>query len=246
MNTKQSNQNLKESKQSALKSSKKAVAIALLLAAVVGQAAFMPQAYAQGISPDQDSLLPPEVVPLDAVGGSNFANSMPAQNNFSAPSNFQSAQSAPAFNPAEMQTPQQWRQAAFDSMTNNANAQPIYAPQTNPQLMPMQGQMGQMPGQNNPSGLGQSPWMNANGQPMMGATQSQTLSGQVAQQPNQNPNGKKGSKLTGISHAVGMASLFGGGLLLGSLLSGRVAVNPMSAGLVGVGVTNYAVRGIQF
>ena len=242
MNANHSNQNQKESKHSA----KKAVAVALLLAAMVGQAAFMPQAYAQGISPDQDSLLPPEVVPLDAAGGNNFANSMPAQNNFNAPSNFQAAQSAPQFNPAEMQTPQEWRKAAFDSMTNNANAQPIYAPQANPQLMPMQGQMGQMPG-NNPSGLGQSPWMNANGQPMASApAQSQTLSGQVAQQPNQNPNGKKGSKLTGISHAVGMASLFGGGMLMGSLMSGRMYVNPMSTGLMGVGLTNYAMRGIQF
>ena len=242
MNAKHTSHNSKESKQSA----KSAVAVALLLAALVGQAAFIPQAFAQGVSPDQDSLLPPEVVPLDAAGGGNFAaSSMPAQNSFTAPSSFQPAQ-APAFNPADMQTAQQWRKAAFDSMTNNPNAQPIYAPQANPQLTSMQGQMGQMPGQNSPSGLGQSPWMNANGQPMMGATQTQTLSGQVAQQPNQNPNGKKGSKLNGIGHAVSMASMFGGGMLMGSMMSGRYYVNPMSAGLMGVGLTNYAMRGLQF
>jgi len=244
MNAKHTRQILKESKQSA----PKAVAVALLLAAMVGQATFfLPQASAQGISPDQDSLLPPEVVPLDAAGGNNFAaSSMSAQSNYSAPGSYSSTpqQSAPAYNPADMQTAQQWRKAAFNSMTNNPNAQPVYAPQGNPQLMSMQGQMGQMP--NQPGGLGQSPWMNASGQPLLGANQTQTLSGAVQRQPNQNPSGKTGNKLSGISHAIGMASLFGGGMLMGSLMSGRMAINPMSTGLMGVGLTNYAMRGLYW
>jgi hypothetical protein len=143
-----------------------------------------------------------------------------------------------------MQTSQEWRKAAFNSMMNNPNAQPIYAPQANPQLVSMQGQMGQMP--NQPSGLGQSPWMNTSGQPMMGANQTQTLSGGVQQQPIKNQNGRKINKLAGISHTIGMVSLFGGGMLMGSLMSGRMAINPMSTGLMGVGLTNYAMRGLYW
>jgi hypothetical protein len=240
------NFNLKESTQSA----KSAVASALLLTVMVGQVVFVPQAFAQGVSPDQDSLLPPEVVPLDAAGGSSFAsNGTLGQSALQAPNSYAPAQqSAPAFNPADMQSAQQWRKAAFDSMTNNANAQPMYAPQQNPQLMSMQGQMGQMPGQNGqPAQLGQSPWMNSSGQPMMGAAQSQTLSGAVAQQPAQVQKGTgKSSKLSGISHAVGMASLFGGGMLMGSLMSGRMYINPMSAGMMGLGYSNYAMRAFPF
>jgi hypothetical protein len=233
--------------------SRKTYAQSLLLASVIGQVAlFSPSVYAQGLSPDQDSLLPPEVVPLDASGGVT-PPSPSLQSNFSQPNNFASApsQAAQAFNPADMQTAQQWRQQAFNSMMNNPNAQPAFAPQTNPQLMAMQGQNGQ-PGQNpaqmnnqpngQANGLGQSPWMNANGQPMLGANQSQTLSGAV-QQPNQSPTGKSGSKLSSVSHAVGMMSLFGGGMLMGSLMSGRMAINPMSTGLMGVGMTNYMWRG---
>jgi hypothetical protein len=241
---KSNNQISKESKPSA----RKAVAHALLLTALVGQVAFcMPQAFAQGISPDQDSLLPPEVVPLDAAGNNNFA-AAPAQGMAPAVGNSMPSSSAPAFNPGEMQTAQQWRKAAFDSMQNNPNVTPAFSHQ-NPALMSQQGQMGQMPGQmgqNGTPGLGQSPWMNAQGQPMTGAAQTQTLSGAVAQQPNQNPNGKKGSKLNGISHSIGLVSLFGGGMLMGSLLSGRAAINPMSTGLMGVGLSNYALRGMYY
>jgi len=246
MNAKQikPNQISKESKLPA----NKAVAHALLLAALVGQAAFfMPQAFAQGISPDQDSLLPPEVVPLDAAGSNNFAaapgqNMAPAANAGSMP-----ASNAPAYNPGEMQTAQQWRKDAFNSMMNNPNAQPSFS-QSSPALVAQQGQMGQMPGQgqNGAPGLGQSPWMSPSGQPMTGPAQTQTLSGAVAQQPNQNPNGKKGSKLNGVSHTLGMMSMFGGGLLMGSLMSGRMAINPMSTGLMGVGMSNYALRGMYY
>ncbi|HEY9733347.1 MAG TPA: hypothetical protein V6C89_15620 [Drouetiella sp.] len=241
MNT---NRNLKDSKQVA----KSAIASAIILTAMVGQMVFIPQAFAQGVSPDQDSLLPPEVVPLDAAGGSNFAsNGTLGQSPLQTPGSFASSQqSAPAFNPADMQSAQQWRKAAFDSLTNNPNAQPVYAPQQNPQLMSMQGQMGQMPGQQ-PGQPGQ-PWMNSSGQPMMGAAQTQTLSGAVAQQPAQvqKGTGKTANKLSGISHAVGMASLFGGGMLMGSLMSGRMYVNPMSTSLMGIGMANYAMRGLQF
>jgi hypothetical protein len=239
MNT---NHNKKESKQVA----KSAIASAIILTAMVGQMVFVPQALAQGVSPDQDSLLPPEVVPLDAAGGSNFAsNGTLGQSPLQTPGGMSSAQqSAPAFNPADMQTAQQWRKAAFDSLTNNPNAQPNFAPQQNPQLMPMQGQMGQMPGQ--PGQPGQ-PWMNSNGQPMMGAAQTQTLSGAVAQQPAQQQKGTgKSSKLSGASHALGMVSLFGGGMLMGSLMSGRMYINPMSTGMMGLGMTNYAMRSMQF
>jgi hypothetical protein len=241
--TKSNNQISKESKPSA----RKAVAHALLLTALVGQAAFcMPQAFAQGISPDQDSLLPPEVVPLDAAGNNNFA-AAPTQMTPAGTSSMPSS-SAPAFNPGEMQTAQQWRKAAFDSMTNNPNVTPAFT-NNNPALMSQQGQMGQMPGQmgqNGAPGIGQSPWMNAQGQPMTGAAQTQTLSGAVAQQPNQNPNGKKGSKLNGVSHTLSMMTMFGGGMLMGSLMSGRMAINPMSTGLMGVGLSNYALRGMYY
>lgn len=246
MNAKRNNQN--NSKESKL-SANKAVAHALLLAALVGQAAFFtPQAFAQGLSPDQDSLLPPEVVPLDAQGGNNFA-AAPGQGMAPAANASMPASSTPAYNPADMQTAQEWRKSAFNSMMNNPNATPAFA-QSAPPLMAQQGQMAQMPGQmqgqNGAPGLGQSPWMNSNGQPLTGANQTQTLSGAVAQQPNQNQNGKKGSKLNGVSHTLSMMSMFGGGMIMGSLMSGRMAINPMSTGLMGVGMSNYALRGLYY
>ncbi len=186
----------KDGKQIAAKS-----AISLtLLTALIGTLIISPVAQAQGLGPDQDSLLPPEVVPLDAAGGANMQASQ--QQAMQSQQSSQMASSAPGMNnapsqmPQQMQTPAEWRKAAYDSMMNNPNAQPIFAPQ-------QQAQMGQVPGQPGANGqpaVGQSGWQNGNGQAMATATQSQTLSGQV-QQPNYNKKGGN-SKLSGVAHTA--------------------------------------------
>jgi hypothetical protein len=210
---------------------------------------------AQGAVPDQDALLPPEVVPMDSAGANNFAASAPAQatnyassgnyapynnngsNGMGSPNGMSPAQNSAAFNPTEMQSAQQWRKAAYDSMMNNPNAQPAYTPHKQKGNHMANNQMGQ------PSQMGQSGWMGGGSQQVSPPPQTQTLSGAV-QQPQTQPynNGKK-SVLTGLSHAVSMGTLFGGGMLLGSAMSGRWGMNPYSAMMVGVPLTNYALRG---
>jgi hypothetical protein len=233
------NQIRKEGKHLAAKS-----AISLtLLTALIGTFFISPVAQAQGLGPDQDSLLPPEVVPLDSNGGA----SMQASQQQAMQAGQQQAQHMGSFNsPAmsnapqapvqQMQTPAEWRKAAYDSMMNNPNAQPVFAPQ--------QAQMGQMPGQPGANGqpqVGQSGWQGGNGQAMATSTQSQTLSGQV-QQPNYNKKGGN-SKLSGLAHTASMATMVGGGVLMGALMMRRApAYGVYSSGMMGASLLNYGMR----
>jgi hypothetical protein len=196
-------------------------------------------ATAAGLGLDQDSLLPPEVVPLDPSVASRMsqsqAQSRAADMNASAPglsntpglSNGSPGQ-APA---APGMTAQEFRKAAFDSLYNQGTLPPSALNQ-NPSLQAMQGQMGQMPGQNPMNGqLHQSTW---SGQ---GVPQQQTLTGSVSQ-PKQN------NKLKKVSHVLNTATALGGGVLVGALMF-RGASSPSAAlgmGLLGAGVLNYGLR----
>jgi hypothetical protein len=240
------NQARKEGKQIAAKS---AVSLTLLTA-LIGTLIITPVAQAQGLGPDQDSLLPPEVVPLDANGGASMqasqqqamqAGQQQAQRmgSFNAPASFNSPamSNAPQAPVQQMQTPAEWRKAAYDSMMNNPNAQPIFAPQ-------QQAQMGQMPGQPGANGqpaVGQSGWQSGNGQAMATSTQSQTLSGQV-QQPNYNKKGGP-SKLSGLAHTASMATMVGSGVLMGALMMRRSpGYGIYSSGMMGASMLNYGMR----
>lgn len=213
-------------------------------------------AYAQdaGLGLDVESLLPPEVVPLDPTTASQMVQSQAQAREAS----MLSSQSVPGLGgmqaltpPSEMQSPQDFRKSMFDSLYNQNDLQPVNQPNQNLQVM--QGQMGQMaPGmaqpqqpnfgmqnqqqqQQPPQQLGQSAWQGARG-----SSQEQTLSGGV-----QTPNRAGNSKFNGIKHVLGTATGFGGGLLVGGMMMRQGSSSPaamLGLGLMGGSVLNYGMR----
>lgn len=226
---------------------------ALSLTLVLGMfAANMPVASAQGMGPDQESLLPPEVVPLDPQVASKMTQSQAASRAVGSNIDTQSApglvasggsNNVPAGLPLSTgQSAQDFRQAAFNSLMGQ-QVTPA-APPVNPNLQMMQGQMGQAPGMTQPlSGqTGQSAWvtpgltstgMSGNSS---GGMQSQTLSGGV-----KNPEIGRPSKLSKLSHGVGLATMLGSGIFVGAAMS-RNPASMYSTGLFGLGMANYAFR----
>jgi len=206
---------------------------------------------ASGLGLDQDSLLPPEVVPLDPASATQMSNSQAqsrAADMASAP-----GLSSPSASPANMlpqnsggSSAQDFRRDAFNSLYNQGSL-----PQQNsmPGLQGMQGQQmgatpgqlgapgtpipGSMPGQ--PSNVGQSPWMAANGAP-----QQQTLTG-AANSTSQHGN----AKFNTAKHVLGTAAGFGGGMFVGAMMMSRGSSSPAAAmgmGLLGAGMLNYGLR----
>jgi hypothetical protein len=226
-----------------------AMSLTLVLGMLVSN---MPAAGAQGMGPDQESLLPPEVVPLDPQVANKMTQSQAATraigNNFdtqSAPGLVQGGgnnTSVPAGLPLSTgQTPQEFRQAAFNSLMGQPVAQA--APQVNPNLQSMQGQMGQAPGMNSSMNgqVGQSAWVTPGTTPGLsnqasGGMQSQTLSGGV-----RNPEIGRPSKLSKLSHGVGLATMLGSGVMMGAVMS-RNPASLYSTGLFGLGVASYGLR----
>ncbi len=241
------NQSKRDGKQIALKS---AIALSLLTTLAGQSLIYIPAAQAQSASPSQDSLLPPEVVPLDANAGA--AMQAAQTNSFNAPAvSAQPAQQPAQLPPQEMQTSQEWRKAAYASLMNNPNAQPIANQQAQmaPPQMANQAPGMQAPGMNpnmnnapqQAGQLGQSGWMGGNGQPTPAANQSQTLTGQVQQQPTNKKNST--SKLTGLAHAASMAAMFGSGAMVGALMMSRSpAYGAYSTGMFGGSLINYGAR----
>ncbi|HEY9784539.1 MAG TPA: hypothetical protein V6D17_03985 [Candidatus Obscuribacterales bacterium] len=215
-----------------------------------------------GLSADQESLLPPEVVPLDPQAAAKLAETQSTARQMSPPFD----QPAPGLSGSEsqsggqMQSVREFRQQAFNNLMGkeelwkqaNSNQQvPGLAP-----LQPMSGAtMGTITPQSGAPGLGQpapmqgqqpqlglSPWQtpqslaSANSLP----AQTQTLSGGVKKSP------VKGIARTGFSHAVSGLVGFGAGAYSAFALRSR----PMalySLGIMGVGMGNYALRnGFRF
>jgi hypothetical protein len=195
----------------------------------------------QGLGPDQDSLLPPEVVPMDSTAAANYqaSQSQPAQMNpYSAPAAAanhamsQAPTAAAAAPAAAMQSSQEWRKAAFDSLMNNPSAQPAFGTQQ-PQMAANNGSQ---------AGMGQSGWTGANGQPMQAPAQSQTLSGQTQQQSYPKKNSGP-SKIAGVAHMASMATMFGSGALTGALMTrGSSPMGFYGPGLMGASMMNYGLR----
>jgi hypothetical protein len=189
----------------------------------------------QGLGPDQDSLLPPEVVPMDSTAGANYQASQQqaAQMNPAVVDSHAMSQAPAAAAPAQaMQSSQEWRKAAFDSLMNNPSAQPVFGTQQ-PQMAAMNGSQ---------AGVGQSGWTGANGQPMQAPAQSQTLSGQAQQQSFPKKNSGP-SKLASVAHMASMATMFGSGALTGALMTRSYSpLGFYGPGLMGASMMNYGLR----
>ena len=220
----------------------------LVVALAVQCVGNMQAASAQGLAnPDTDSLLPPEVVPLEPSAASKMVQSQ-AQSR-------QAAMSSPYMNTTPASTPglttdngannypggtmsaQDFRKAAFNSVMGVPQSQMPQQALGNPSFQGMQGQMGQMPGQYQP-GQQSQPWTApgmADNQ-TASLTQSQTLSaGQ------KNPEVGKPSKLSGLAHGASLATSLGGGLMLGAMMGFRNPAGLYPLGLYGLGLGSYTM-----
>lgn len=191
-------------------------------------------------APDQDSLLPPEVVPLDprstagtAPAHQSYSQAVPSQNYNDAPGLAQSSA-------------QDMRRQAFESLYGNAQAQqPPAFPMNNggqqqwraqapadPSLM-----MQQQP--YTPPAMPQGQYPMAMGNAPQGATmpaQSQTLTGGPKSQPVQRDIRRKG-----FSNVMSAASAFGAGAL-GSAVMMRPSNPWLGAGFYGLTMTGLGNR----
>jgi hypothetical protein len=197
-------------------------------------------AQAAGLGLDQDSLLPPEVVPLDASAASKMAQSEAQSRAADMTSNPTgtstgyspaSNQSAPGMSPAAQgMSAQDFRKAAFDSLYNQGTPPANFLTQQNPNLLPQQPQSGQMP--NYLGGTHQSGWQGANSPPQ---TQMLTGSASKPKKPNE--------KVKAISRLLATTVTVGGTVLVGAMMM-RTS-SPQAAlgmGLMGSSMLNYGLR----
>lgn len=209
--------------------------------------------YAGSAFGDQDSLLPPEVVPLDP----STANSMAAQQaqkraQVGTPDVGQQGQ-VPGLvgngGPGGMMSAQDYRKAAFDSLYGQGQLPQNSAPQWQTgvaqyQPVPMNQQQQNNP--QNPQGPGQNMSMSPSYAPYQSAgnplpSQSQTLSGGSKNQPK-----IRDIRRAGISNTVSaLAGFAGGALTAGSLMNPQ---SPMvGAGIFGLTMTGFGTRnGFRF
>jgi hypothetical protein len=258
------------------------LALSLMLAGCLlslnGQIAGAQQAYAQpayaqpmqtsssnfNISSEQESLLPPEVVPLDPATAARmqqaqaqsrteqtaqgpalasdfgkYDGSLQAQTNNPATS---------AFGPNGAKSAQEYRKAALEALTGQSNV-PVF--QQNPlKAAPLQtAHLGNLPVMSTSAEdteLSQSPLINPNQNPTTLATvpmqqgQVQTLTGAPKTQPV-----RRDIKRAGFSHAFSAMTGFGSGLFMGSVL--RNPSNLMGIGMMGAAMTGFGSRnGFRF
>jgi hypothetical protein len=223
-------------------------AATIMLVAGAGQSAL-----AQGMQGGQndfggspDSLLPPEVVPLDPSAANKLmqsqAQSRAAQ--MSMPEAQGGMPSAPGGDPMNgMQSAQDARRAAYDQLMGQNQVTPINRSYQN-QFPGAQGGPGTgmgpsfTPVANNYGGPGgpggqtsQSGWT----QPGQGG--SQTLTGGV----NYNQQ-RRDIRRAGFSNALSAVAGLGTGLMLGSLVSRSYYSSPVGLGALGLGMTGFGLR----
>lgn len=206
------------------------------------------------IGPDQDSLLPPEVVPLDP----NTANALSAGQAQSRQASMAATQSAnvPGLAQQAPPNPMELRKQAFDQLLGGQATMPQDAhqqiwragqhaqqPQMNPQ-QPMAAGNFSAPGMSAnmpnlgaaPAQLGAPNYQMANNQQMQQGyiAQSQTLTGSSQHQPQQ-VNTRRG----GFSNMLNYAGAFGVGAF-------GFAGNPAaSAGMLGMALSGFGSRNIS-
>jgi len=225
------------------------LALSLTVVSVVGQLSISPVmaqgldagqmgelSQMTGLGADQESLLPPEVVPLDPQAAQKLSQTQ-AQNMsgfdmqpaVNARSNRQDAFNA-LMGREDMN--QQMNQAQFQPM--NGAQMDQYAPG---QLLP---QAQNQAGFSQPQNMGVSAWQNP-GQNAGNSfpAQQQTLAGKVKRAP------VKGIGRTGLSHTLTGLAAFGAGAYTMSLMRSPAMFH--SAGIMGLGLGNYALRsGFRF
>jgi hypothetical protein len=213
------------------------------------------------LGPEQESLLPPEVVPLDPVVAQKMTQAQ-AQSRavgMDAMPQAQEAAAAPGLAGAgdlsHLQTAQDFRKAALNSLMGQGNIS-----MRQPAGVGLPGAPGSMaPGSQFGAGsAGQSAWISSNGgpapqtgqsgwmQPGQGPgtvsahPQSQTLTGSV-----KHKQYRRDIKRAGLSNAVSALAGFGSGMMVGSMVR-----NPSTAfglGMFGLGMTGFGVRnGFRF
>ncbi len=203
-----------------------------------------------GLGADQESLLPPEVVPLDPQAAAKLSQSQAQARQM----NGFDAQPQAAMPDARAN-----RQDAFNALmgredlsqqANNQMSQPQFQPMNGAQmdqyapgqLLPQaQQQAGaQFNQQQPPMGVSawQQPGQNAQGQNSFPA-QTQTMSGKVKRSP------LKGIGRSGLSHGLTGLAAFGAGAFTMSRM--RSPSMLYSGGIMGLGLANYGLRsGFRF
>ena len=222
------------------------LSLSLLSAAVPAHAQGMEAGYMQTLSPssaigpEQDSLLPPEVVPLDPTTANTLSASQAQSRQASMTGgNVPGLSSDPS--------PKDLRQQAYGQLYGNqttlhpnamnqiwrAGQQPMQQPMQNAGMMPPGMNNQPMPANSQPGGPN---FQMADNQQMQQGyiAQSQTLTGSSQNQPQQ-VNTRRG----GLSNVLNYASAFGAGALTSGFWSG----NPwLGAGIFGMTMTGMGVR----
>ncbi len=241
------------------KTSNKPGAVALVLFLFIGQVSVGQSVYAQALSQGtspipysaatfqgEDTLLPPEVVPLEPLAASRMSAAQ-AQSRASgygeavAPGNLASRDPLSA-----LQSAQDFRKAALNSLMGQGQ---LSAPMLGPMAASSQGQATVPYGSSplitstaNPGvQLGQSAWIQPGQDSSMlqgsqaSHGQMQTLSGGVKQK-----QVHRDIRRTGLSNALSALGGFGSGVMVGSMVR-----NPNTAfglGMFGLGLTGFGVR----
>lgn len=190
-----------------------------------------PVSAAQAQSFEQDSLLPPEVVPLDP----NAANSLSVSQAQNRQSNFANGSDAAApglvGNGGAQMSAQDMRKQAFEALyAQGQNQMPQEMPWRAGQ-QPANMSMAAQPMQQN------QPYPMADNQTQQGyVAQSQTLTGGPKNQPQQ-----KNTRRAGLSNVVNYATAFGAGAIMSGFLV-RPTSPLLGAGMYGMTMTGLGVR----
>jgi hypothetical protein len=232
----------------------KRIALSVALSIALANTAITLPVYAQGYN--QDSYLPPEVVPINQsvnygpalTSVKSIANILPVGTGSNVPGTISQITQQQNF-----QTPQEARQAIYDSWANNKIFPQFNGSSYNEATNPMNNLANQsISSQNFPAGqiqnLGQTmpqdldnrmnPTAN-NYQNDAAPPQTQTLSGAT-----NTPSTSQQRTSGGISHAYSMVSTLGS---TGMALSSGGIGNVYNAGLLGLTLTNYSANnGLKF
>lgn len=187
------------------------------------------------LGPDQDSLLPPEVVPLDPATANSMSQAQAAnrQSSYTGNNSFATEGSiTPGLVgngvPQGMQSAKDARNAAFNSLYGQGSMPPLQASGGVSQNYIPSGQPPMM------NGSGSAPF-GASAQPIMTA-QSQTLTGGSKIQPK-----VRDIKRAGVSNLIsGLAGFGAGAITAGALM--RPANPMMGLGMYGLTMTGFGVR----
>ncbi|MBI4533778.1 MAG: hypothetical protein HY711_07500 [Candidatus Melainabacteria bacterium] len=242
------------------KTSNKPGAVALVLFLFIGQVSVGQSVYAQALSQGtstglypvatfqgEDTLLPPEVVPLEPLAASRMSQAQ-AQSRASGYGEAVAQGNLASGDPlSALQSAQDFRKAALNSLMGQGQlpGQMATANQGQTTMPYNTSQLGSSPlitsNTNSDVQLGQSSWMQPGQNPSAAQSsqvshgQMQTLSGGVKQK-----QVHRDIRRSGLSNALSALGGFGSGVMVGSMVR-----NPNTAfglGMFGLGLTGFGVR----